>query len=316
MGMVVTLSLSGCATEVLGSADPNAADLAALKEPVNGASVFGDYSTVDYCGFLQAETVTSAGAENPSPPRRSFSSCSLRTQLSGRTATVEVGYVDLPTTGSHANRVRDDSVTLAHGMSIERQEETDAGCVHYLVFADGVSLSANVFGDQIPTDSLCSLSKAVAVGASITAVEHPAAHVTFAPNSLGRLDTCDLFSVEQTAALLERPAVTKTIFPAKHECRWGQEQSVYVSAFVTIDSPVVAGPDAHEETLAGRVSMVQPTTQFCTISTVQGPATGASNGDKEIAAVNALVGDTGKDACSVAREVANAVWPKLPPQSQ
>ncbi|MBN6034307.1 hypothetical protein [Amycolatopsis sp. 195334CR] len=318
--MLVTL-LGGCTGVVIGKPAPDPAALAKAEEerlPLNGATAFGELTTIDYCTLLDASKLKDV----TEGPRVSLDNCYVRVQLDGQNADLWLGGVlDAQSRIEYASTTEiPDGPELKRRLTIEKPtSDYDGSCYRYLVFDDELSLQANissydtvdVSAPEISSERLCPVIEDVLEHAATAVVEKRVGHLDFPAGSLGSVDACGIVSDTEIGAHLGtvEPA-RKTL--TKHSCRWGRSGSNYVSLYFSVDKPTPADAGYVPETLGGRQAMVWVGSgTYCSALTTLKPWPGAKDGEAETVSIFVSM-YSGGDPCGVMRNVANTVFPRLP----
>jgi hypothetical protein len=282
--------------------------------PLTSQRAFGDVSTLDYCSLLDLDGVEQAGATGVGPASPSFNYCRADASYQGEKLEVGVGYLDSQV--KDGSRYPDPGKQLKRGLTAQRDISSDyQSCVEHLTLADGVSLETYVddLSDQPRTDGardLCDINGAVFDGLVTAVTNKKAAHLTFAPGSLGTVDACALVPDDQAAALLGTTTQRTPVIPTKHRCRWQDRSSGdSLGILFEVDRPLGAAT----ESLGGHQATISGFGQNCLVSTGIAPYPGAKNGEYELAEVYVVLRHSAKDACGMARTIATAAWPHLPP---
>ena len=314
----VAVAVTGCTAAVTGRPSPNAAAVVQIQEertPLTSDRALGDLSTIDYCSLFDAAAVEKGGADNVGELQQSFGECTVSAKLSGQAITVEVGFLDKNATG----RIPDPTKRLPRGLVAQR--DLNAGpdvCTTNLAFPDRVSVEIYTYVDDVSntvsgSQALCQVNSAV-LDRMVTAVtQKKVAHLTFAPGTLGTVDACALISDSRVTQEIGMP-MRHDENPAKHRCQWKVTSSgPRATLWFYAENPSPAVPGTTTETIAGRQSIVQKLSgNYCLVTTVVGPYA-AKSGENETAGVYVnMLSAVPKDACGVARALANVAWPQLP----
>lgn len=300
---IVVLVCSSCAVGITGTpvADP--------AGPLTSREAFGDLPTVDFCSLLDPTNYPNVASvvDRPSP---SFSYCTMSVISHKTDAVVLVGYL-----GSSENLrgfTLEPDRSLPRGLEIRKYREDRTVCDRFLRFPDDVYLevSATSYTQGDATD-WCPVVELTVDRVVQRLTARRVTHFTFAPNSLGRVDACRLLDPARVG--LEAGTVHSDQFgyPGGHVCEWRLTESSYVAVNFTMAVALTQSPT--DEIIAGRrTRVVAGTTGLpeCTLVTSHGAA--PEGGGDELVNLMVLLPDKGKDACAVARALADAAWQKLP----
>lgn len=312
------LVLAGCTTKLGGAAGPTED----RSDPLTSAS-FGDLSTIDPCSLTGPAAFEEYGTAT-TPGKPSMDECTISVATDNGRVAVRIGELHHPETLSERQRV---VRKLSRGASIVHVGSASGTvCVMTLLLADDIALMSTAQPTEQETVSdtvLCGIAQGGAQGAFQVADSGRVKHWAPETGSLATVSACDLLSADKVASLLGITSDRVTRFPADHQCRWGRTGGDTATAL--LDFPVATD---HEEagvptglaaeTIGGRPSWVvdTPTSQLaiCAVYTEHLEfGLGVGVGVREHAVLRVLVPLTvGKDACAIARELADGAWQRLP----
>ncbi|MFI7680203.1 hypothetical protein [Actinophytocola sp. NPDC049390] len=302
------LVLAACTAGVDGTPVP------AGEAPLTAAAL-GDLTSVDPCSLTGPAAFADVGsARMPGMP--TFDDCRVTVAAPDGHAYVWVGLLRDATTLRDDLEPRD---RPGRGTTIGSLGGT---CDAALVLTDGLALTAwaePAYGSPLDDTTLCALTEGALRGAYQVLDGGRVEHWVPPVSSLAVLDACDVVMIRHVQAALDLDAVDETPFPAGHRCRWGapDRDSPGVDVEFRVaesaeDVGVPAGTDA--ELVGGRATwLVEHTDRTCTAVTEHVQfAPGA--GTHEYALLRVVTAPRrGRDGCAAAKQLAERVWPELPP---
>lgn len=282
--------------------------------PLTAKQVFGDFSTIDYCGFFELGHSGLDGVR-VLDERRDFDDCQLRVENSaGVSADVSIGEL-ADESDSVLPREPDETVNHSRGLRIDRYDDIDpAACVHFLLFPDDISLQITASEEAAAKEDLCSITGVVADGVRRWVESgRPVTRMEFEPNSFGVVDACTTAAEEDVATALGVAAEAR-VPPSGHWCLWGRFDVQEPSAIVkfSLEDSLQEYADDRSAVIGGRDSVLRVEEPgSCLVLTQHMSAGQIAPGTVEIASV--FVREVAaQDACSAARKLANVVWQSLP----
>lgn len=331
ISMAVGLTTSACAQVVPGTAVADPAGLAAVAEarrPLTAEAALGELTTLDTCSFTSADVFSSAGRVT-GPPRPSFDYCTVTVTVGGEKIDVQVGSLvpkdQTPLSSAPSSKKG------PRGLRVLGEPGSPAECSMYVGFLDGTDdllvrvqalPSVSDASTSVNRTILCTLAEVGAEAAMDAIADKKVRHWDLPRNSLGTVDACGLIEAEQVAQFAgpefaPRLVRVRGTYPAKHLCRWGSTgiSEPHVTIYLQVSEPT----QGTEETIAGRRTILysSATSQFtfCALDMPHVPFTLSGSTESEVATVFVWLPAGPSDACAVARNIANTVWPKLPAAS-
>lgn len=307
-GFMTIALTAGCSGTVPGTARPDPNSAPPRPQADTAAEILQDPSTVDPCDLLDPDELARHGRAAQAGTPESFDYCVLAFELiAGGTATLRFGELsqrsadDILATGAR-------EVTAAgRALRVFRQDLSRDSCTGVVLFADGVALDVggDSFGSGQPVARLCELVALATAGiAERLATGEPVEHVEHGPASIGRLDACAGVRDATIERVLPGPARTRTTFPARHQCRWGDQVP---SATVRYARGEPTGGE--QRTIAGRTTLVYTADvhdrALCLLETEVA-------GDELAQVIGRRPPGEPEAACELARAVAEDVWAGLP----
>ncbi|UUV35164.1 hypothetical protein NQK81_17520 [Amycolatopsis roodepoortensis] len=274
------------------------------EEALTASEALGEYSSLDYCSLVDQRKVI-GGGNAVKPPLTSFEFCRLEFVEGANRYTVTTGPI---TSGQDPNnQPYEYAGPLPEGVSVQRSTfNEDIACTRLLTFADGIRLSIAVTSDDTaPADQAdrCRIADATVDGAAGVIAARKAGRLNLDQRSWGRVAPCaqlDQHELDAAAGPETKPAPALS----GHSCIRGK-----VSFSLSVGADTTPGAT---EALGGRQVQVTTSGAFCQVTTHR-PIPGTP--DRVEQAMLSVVGVDGEpeDAtCAAAREVAAAVFPKLP----
>ncbi|MEV6912496.1 hypothetical protein [Amycolatopsis sp. NPDC051071] len=281
-------------------------------EALTAAEALGEYSSLDYCSLVDQRKVI-GGGNAVKPPLASFEFCHLEFVEGANRYTVTTGPI---ASGQDPNnQPYDYAGNLPEGISVQQSTfNAETACTRLLTFADGIRLSIVVTSDnQDPADQAnrCRIADATVGSAAGVITARTIGRLTLDQRSWGRVAPCALLDQHE----LDAAAGPETI-PAPalsgHSCIRGK-----VSVALAVGADTTPGAT---EALGGRQVQVATSGAFCQVTTHR-PMPGTPDRVEQVTlsvvGVDGAGGTGGADGagdagCAAAREVAVAVFPKLP----
>ncbi|SFJ90973.1 hypothetical protein SAMN05421835_110168 [Amycolatopsis sacchari] len=304
--------LAACASTVAGPA-PAPSTPPPPPPALTAEQAFGDLTTIDYCSLLDLDAAGAAGAKNVKSVLPAPDQCSALTTVDGKEALLTVGGLGGKT--ADPDRTADVTAkTLGDGLKIE---STGYGspdeCRRYLTFADGTHLAASVAltGDDNTVDQredLCKVEDAVLDGLVADVTARKAGHLTFPAGGIGTIDAC---TVVPDVLAIAPPALADGMKPVpaltRHHCTW-LDLTDYSQIEFSLDYGNL--PGRSDVRIANRPTVTMPGDTGCALATDLGPS--PVRGFHQFAQLFVRPSDNATDACTVAKTIAAATWPKLP----
>lgn len=337
IAVFTALSLSACGGSIVSSLPkppPRTATTSASQAGVPDACEtsgnlisackrLGDFSTLDPCSLISLGALPADLIASPMV-RDSLDDCAFHI-TAGANKDVELEIGELATTGNPGTANYDAGAQELQpaGLALEQGTVSQGQCDDALYFSgDLVDLEINVFasddnGDQALCDAANEVGKALGtVLASTVAMQH----FTVPKNSIAKVKACGLLNGSQIAG---NTVDGQPETPSGHSCWWlpdntnvNVEYGVDLEIGNTLDRQAA---DSHTQihgldTYTLKYSDADYTR--CEVDTYRLPWGSASSDLHEIASVWATDSPGQIDAaCTAATQLANVVWPKLPPMS-
>ncbi|KFU79556.1 hypothetical protein SAMN04489729_3758 [Amycolatopsis lurida] len=274
------------------------------EEALTASEALGEYSSLDYCSLVDQRKVI-GGGNAVKPPLTSFEFCRLEFVEGANRYTVTTGPI---TSGQDPNnQPYEYAGPLPEGVSVQRSTfNEDTACTRLLTFADGIRLSIAVTSDDTaPADQAdrCRIADATVDGAAGVIGARKVGRLNLDQRSWGRVAPCaplDQHELDDAAGPETKPAPALS----GHSCIRGK-----VSFALSVGADTTPGAT---EALGGRQVQVTTSGAFCQVTTHR-PIPGTP--DRVEQAMLSVVGVDGapeEATCAAAREVAVAVFPKLP----
>jgi hypothetical protein len=196
------------------------------------------------------------------------------------------------------------------------QRSGDSSCTQLLVFPDGVTMEVRAYQAAGDVDT-CPIAEAGMDHAIEVILNDGVSHRSPAGNSLVSVDPCTLIGEGDVTAIPGLSGVREPAdYPGKHSCYWnGGSAAGMVVSFGAGSKP----RDDSAELVGGRPTVVRPVEvevrSYCTVTTAHIPFTEVDGVDDYVELAEVFVrlppGQSAA-ACTAARALAEAVWPKLP----
>lgn len=308
--------LTSCSTSVEGVPSDDGRPNSRLT-----ADELGDLRVIDPCSLTGPFAFDDYG-KTKMPADPTMDACRITVTIDDEDAVIELGllqHVDALPSG------RRDVQRLTRGASIvEVPTQVSGACSMALLLADDTAMSATATAelvDTVPQETLCTLAQAGAEGIFHAVGNNLVRHWEPAHNSLARVSACGLLPADTVATQLGITADRVNLYPAEHQCRWGQSGGD--TATVKLDFPVGNSPNAAGvsdatpgEPVAGRPTWVVANSTskilVCTVATEHIPF-GLGRDLREYAVLRVSVPvSSGKDACVIGRDLASSAWAQLP----
>ncbi|OLZ56890.1 hypothetical protein [Amycolatopsis keratiniphila] len=273
-------------------------------EALTASEALGEYSSLDYCSLVDQRKVI-GGGNAVKPPLTSFEFCRLEFVEGANRYTVTTGPI---TSGQDPNnQPYEYAGPLPEGLSVQQSTfNQDTTCTRLLTFADGIRLSIAVTSDdKAPADQAdrCRTADATVGSAAGVITERKVGRLNLDQRSWGRVAPCallDQHELDAAAGAETKPAPALS----GHNCIRGK-----VSFSLSVGADTTPGAT---EALGGRQVQVATSGAFCQVTTHR-PIPGTPDRVEQAALSVVGVDGAAEDAtCAAAREVAAAVFPKLP----
>ncbi|HEY4021249.1 MAG TPA: hypothetical protein VGM75_21355 [Pseudonocardiaceae bacterium] len=333
VGVVVcALSLVGCANgglstlskkaTVTTSASASSAtasnDCQTSPNLISACTRLGDLTTLDPCGLISLGELPPDLAASPGD-RDSLDHCDFTIAAgSDKSVLLEIGQLE-PAVGNGVRFGAGSEELQPQGLSLEEGSLDRGECDDALQFGgDLVDLEINAFvltGAGSP--ALC--AAVTEVGKALGNVLNGKAqmpHFTVPKNSIARLKACGLVNGAQIGSYTVDGQPDSA---SGHSCQWQPDSTnpaVEVGIILKIDRNLdTVGARSQIDGLNSYTVKYSPTDfSRCEVDANRAPWGTAGNGLMEIASVWAMEPAGQVDtACSLATQLANVVWPKLPP---
>ncbi len=291
---------TACATPDQAAAPSPTTD---RDEALTAAEALGEYPSLDYCSLVDQRKVI-GGGNAAKPALASFEFCQLEFVEGANRYTVVTGPI---TSGQDPNnQPYDYAGTLPEGVSVQQSTfNAETACTRFLTFADGIRLPIIVTSDdQDPADEAdrCRIADATVGSAAGVITARKIGRLDLDQRSWGRVAPCALLDQHELDAAAG-PETTPAPALSGHSCIRGK-----VSVTLSVGADTRPGAT---EALGGRQVQVTTSGAFCQVTTHR-PIPGTP--DRVEQALLSVVGvdGAGDAGCAAAREVAVAVFPKLP----
>lgn len=337
--LAVALTLVGCANSALSlvqpkptapstSAAPSAAAADCLTSPnlISACTRLGDLTTLDPCSLLTLSELPPDLNASPTP-RNSLDYCTFDiTAGPDKDVVLQLGELGSVSNSTGQGPSRFDAGGRAlqpAGLDLQLSKLHDGQCDDALQFeGDLVDLDINVFvTDGAGSQSLCDAAGEVGTAlAKVLGGTTQMQHFPVSKNSIAKLKACTLLDGAQVGTYTVGGSADS---PSGHGCVWTPDPTNYnielgigLEFGTRLDSQVAdATSQIHgfpTYTIKGGTSDYSR----CDVATNRAPWGSPGNGLVEIVSVWAT-GDPGQidAACALATQMANIVWPKLPPIS-
>lgn len=293
--------VTACATPGPSATPPPTTE---RDEALTAAAALGEYTSLDYCGLVDQGKVIGDG-NAVKPPVSSFEYCHLEFVEGANRYVVTTGPI---TSGQDPNnQPYEYAGVLPEGVSVQQSTfNATTTCTRLLTFADGIRLPIVVTSDNTdPSDQATRCRKADAtVGGAVAAITaQKVGRLNFDQRSWGRVAPCALleqYELDAAAGPETKPAPALS----GHSCIRGK-----ISFALSVGGDTTPGAT---EALGGRQAQVATSGAFCQVTTHR-PIPGTPDRvEQAMLTVVGVDGEAGDATCAAARQVAVAVYPKLP----
>nr|WP_246481380.1 hypothetical protein [Amycolatopsis umgeniensis] len=276
----------------------------ARDEALTAAEALGDYASLDYCSLVDKAKVV-GGGNAVKPPLTSFDFCRLEFVEGANRYTVTTGPID---SGQDPNnQPYDYGGPLPEGISVQQSTFNEStACTRLLTFADGIRLPIVVTSDnETPADQAvrCRIADTTVGGAAAAITGQKVGRLNLDQRSWGRVAPCallDRHELDAAAGAETKPAPALS----GHNCIRGK-----VSFTLSVGADTTPGAT---EALGGRQAEVTTSGAFCQVTTRRPIPGTPERVEQAMLSVVGIDGAEGDATCAAAREVAVAVFPKLP----
>ncbi|GAA2791762.1 DUF3558 domain-containing protein [Crossiella cryophila] len=290
-------------TVLVGCGTPQAGPGAAAPAP--------DWPRLDPCSLLAPDALSRFGGQSAGP-ELNFDDCRLALRNGVAELTVTLGSGGRLAEAHGAEQLGFELVER-DGVRVGRAKAVADSCGSVVVLPDLRYVTVDVSGEDA---QLCAVAEAAAESVRTVLRTGGTRSRAYPRNSLAALDPCPLVP----AALAARVPGIDTPMPHgdgnRHVCQWGGRRGDSPSLLVSFSvvDPDPAAPAAIER-IGGRESLVraQPAggglLPSCRVDTRH---IAFGQGYRENARVSIYSALPAEENCPLAREVATAVWPRLP----
>lgn len=273
-------------------------------EPLTAASALGEFSSLDYCSLVDQRKVIGDGNAVKAPVS-SFEFCRLEFVEGANRYTVTTGPIAAGQDPN--NQPYEYEGVLPLGVSVQQSVfNANTACTRLLTFADGIRLSIVVTSDnQELSDQLhrCRKADATVATALEAIVGKRVGRLNLDQRSWGRVAPCVLLDQHEIDAA-SGPETEPAPALSGHSCIRGK-----VSVALSVGADTTPGAT---EALGGRQAQVLTSGAFCQVTTLRPiPGTPTRVEQAMLSVVN-VAGNADGATCAAARQVAVAVFPKLP----
>ncbi|HEX4221043.1 MAG TPA: hypothetical protein VHZ97_01635 [Pseudonocardiaceae bacterium] len=333
--LTAALILAGCANSFPSMVAPKlslpptstsavATDCLTADNVISACTRLGELSTLDPCGLLTLSEFPPDLDASPKP-RESLDYCVFGiTAGSDKDAEVELGTLDSVSDSVAQNPGRYDlagEVLQPAGLELEKSSLQQGECDDALQFeGDLVNLEINVFtlSGGAGSQSLCDAANEVGEAlAKVMGGKTQMQHFTVPKDSIAKLKACSLLDGSNIGGnAVEGQSDT----PSGHSCQWTPDPTNYdlqIGIDLEIGSKLESAAAASTSQIHGlqTFTIKYSPSDFsrCEVDTDRAPWGSAGNGLVEIVSmwVDEPAGQA-DTACSLATQMANIVWPKLP----
>jgi hypothetical protein len=310
---------AGCAVQVDGT--PTAVpDSGPVTRPfdnpdrISAEDALGDLTRWNPCSVIDTDALPDSWTVDMPVPV-AFEDCEMSVRsAAGVDAEVQVGYLyessyDLT---EHKDGEREGGITIV-------PDESDNGaCTRDIVFADRVALVVRGWRDTGGQDGVCEISDAVVDVVLDGVMAHRATPLELPDKTIGETDPCRLVTADVVALV---PGVTPDIEASeqvsRHSCWWSTDGAQALNIEFEIGKQP-AGDSA--ETIQGRYTATSQyaddeESSLCSVTGehVKVEFDGAYGLTEQVGVYVYQGLGQGEQACAIGKQVANALWQKLPP---
>ncbi|HEX4221042.1 MAG TPA: hypothetical protein VHZ97_01630 [Pseudonocardiaceae bacterium] len=302
------------------SSSDDAADCLTGPGIMSACTRLGDLTTLDPCSLVTLGQLPPDLDASPKP-RESLDYCAFDiTAGPDKGAALNVGQLASTRQGPNGYGAGAQELPVA-GLNLEQGELGDGHCGDAVQFqGDLVDLQIDVYAPNgsAGSQSLCDAANEVGNAlATVLGGKTQMQHFTVPKNSIAKLKACSLLEGTQVGGYAVGGSADS---PSGHSCFWSPDMT---NDNISLGVDLVIGPKLGSA-MADSTSKIHGLDSYtfkdnesdysrCEIDTDRAPWGSAGNGLVEIAEVSA-VDDPGKAdaACTLATQMANLAWPKLP----
>lgn len=308
--LAAALLISAC-TATAPSSAPVTATRHLDPNHVTAVEALGDITTVSPCSLLDPAALSGAYGTAQTIASDNIDDCAVSFPRAPSGAVVAiVGTLEKLPAEPTETEVR------PSGMRFAPLRNDSAACEEMLLFADDTGMHATVtaIGDGNRT-GLCDLTTALLDQVVATIARGGVRHRDYPDYSFSRLTACTLLtSGDANSAGVGKLKGTGD-YPAHHRCRYFGSGGTQVELDFGVRAPALPNPQWTELPIAARDSLVAPDPRHasCTVSTQWLTLDDAGpKGTTETADLVVRVPAGQPVPCDQAKNVAAAVWKKLP----
>jgi hypothetical protein len=280
---------------------------------IQAEDALGDLTMWNPCSVVDPDALPESWTGTVDVPV-AFEFCALAvTTDEGTKADIDVGYLYRSTDDL------DDYEKRPGGLTVVPQASDGVDCTRDIVFAYGIALAVRSYPDD-PDDAakMCAISDEVVEHVIDAVVAGDAESLSLPKNSLGHIDPCELVTDDVTIAVA---GITKGAEPenriSRHGCWWDSP----TDGTLNVQFEIGHLPDGDSgKTSQGRYTTVtryedDETSSLCAVNGEHVKfAYGSETGLMERVAIYLyLKPGQVEAACVAASQIADKLWPKLPP---
>jgi hypothetical protein len=317
LAVLALVTTSGCANKVFGTptavTTPSSTRHFEDADKLTAEDALGDPRTFDPCSVLDADEMPDSWNVHLDVPA-AYEYCAMSvSQKDGVTAEVQVGYL------YESDHEGGENQSRPGGVRVFPSEDIATACSRDIVFADGIALIVRSWTTEAEdAGAMCAISDEV-VGPVIDAVAAGRARsLTLPEHSVGEIDPCELVTPDMTALVR---GITAGVRPdsqlSEHSCWWMSDEGTMLEVAFDIGRLPVGDTG---ETTHGRYTAVtryadDAENSTCAVVGEHVPfAAGSTSGLIERAGIWVYLkpGEV-ETACAVGKQLADKLWPALPP---
>lgn len=332
--LTAVVTLVGCANPVTSllpkmpvapTSTPDAAEADCLTavNMISACTRLGDLTTLDPCSLVSLNELPPDLDASPKA-RESLDYCVFDvTAGPDKDAELQIGQPDSVSDEGVGRYTAGSQDLSTPGLELQQGALLDGECDDALRFGgDLVDLEINVFVTEgAGSQSLCDAANGVGNAlATVIGGKTQMQHFTVPKNSIARLKACLLLDGTQIGTY---PVGGTSDSPSGHSCQWTPDptdDNVEIGVQLEVGPKLASGMADSTSKIQGLDTYLFKDSESgysrCEVDTDRAPWGSAGNGLVETVALWA-VEDAGKvdTACSLVNQMANIVWPKLPPIS-
>lgn len=276
-------------------------------DQITADDALGELTLWNPCSVVDEDALPEGWAVLIESPA-AFEDCEVSVTTGGEETSVQVGY--LFQTDENAGEERDGGITVV------KDESDTLACARNIVFADDIALVVRSWRESDDRDGLCDISDTVVDAVLDAVMAHEAAPLELPDNSVGEIDPCRLVTPDLVALVPGLTGVAADHQVSRHSCWWSGDGAPALNIEFEIGKQPVG--DSGED-IQGRYTATtvyrDTDSSLCSVTGEHVPfaVDGRSGLIERVGIYVYQRPGQAEQACAAGKQLAGALWPKLPP---